>query len=264
MAALRLAARVLRFAQGRTGAFLVIDSWVNVVMHATDRRIIVLSGVSRGLGLAMAEGFIAAGHTVCGAARNKDAVAELGKRFGAPHRFMSVDVAHDEQVERWAGDLLASVGVPDILINNAALMNRPNPLWEVPPAEFASLMDVNVTGVYYVLRHFLPAMIKRGKGVIVNFSSGWGRSTSPEVAPYCTTKWAIEGMTRALAQELPKGMAAVPLNPGVINTDMLQVAWGADANSYPTPEQWAKRAVPLILGITAKNNGEAMAVRSGG
>ena len=194
-------------------------------------------------------------------ARNKDAVAELAKRFGAPHRFMSVDVAHEDQVERWAGDVLGTVGTPDILINNAALMNRPAPLWEIPPTEFASLMDVNVTGVYYVLRHFLPAMVKRGTGVIVNFSSGWGRSTSPEVAPYCTTKWAVEGMTRALAQELPDGMAAVPLNPGVINTDMLQVAWGADANSYPTPEKWAKRAVPLILGITAKNNGEAMAVR---
>lgn len=233
-------------------------------MHAKDRLSIVLSGVSRGLGLAMAEGFIAAGHTVCGAARNKNAVAELAARFGKPHRFMSVDVAQEGQVELWASDVLGTAGPPDILINNAALMNRPAPLWQVPSEEFASLMDVNVTGVYYVLRHFVPAMVERGKGVIVNFSSGWGRSTSPEVAPYCTTKWAIEGMTRSLAQELPEGMAAVPLNPGVINTDMLQVAWGADANSYPTPEKWAKRAVPLILGITAKDNGEPMAVRSGG
>ncbi len=191
-------------------------------------------------------------------------MAALAKRFGAPHRFMSVDVAHLDQVERWADDVLGTAGAPDILVNNAALMNRPAPLWEVPPAEFASLMDVNVTGAFYVLRHFLPAMVKRGEGVIVNFSSGWGRSTSPEVAPYCTTKWAIEGMTRALAQGLPDGMAAVPLNPGVINTDMLQAAWGADANSYPTPDEWAKRAVPLVLGITAKNNGEPMAVRSGG
>jgi NAD(P)-dependent dehydrogenase (short-subunit alcohol dehydrogenase family) len=173
-------------------------------------------------------------------------------------------VAYEDQVKHWADDVLGTAGAPDILINNAALMNRPAPLWEVPPAEFASLIDVNVTGVYYVLRHFLPAMVKRGTGVIVNFSSGWGRSTSPEVAPYCTTKWAIEGMTRSLAQELPTGMAAVPLNPGVINTDMLQTAWGVDANSYPTPEQWAKRAVPLILGITPQNNGEPMAVRSGG
>ena len=123
-------------------------------------------------------------------------------------------------------------------------------------------MDVNINGVFHVIRHFVPAMVERGSGVIVNFSSGWGRSTSPEVAPYCATKWAIEGLTRALAQELPKGMAAVPLNPGVINTDMLQTAWGKGASQYPSPDQWAKRAVPLILSQSAKDNGEPLAVRS--
>ena len=78
----------------------------------------------------------------------------------------------------------------------------------------------NIKGVASVIRYFTPAMIDRGTGVIVNFSSGWGRSTSPEVAPYCATKWAIEGLTGALSQELPAGLAAVALNPGVIDTDM--------------------------------------------
>jgi NAD(P)-dependent dehydrogenase (short-subunit alcohol dehydrogenase family) len=76
------------------------------------------------------------------------------------------------------------------------------------------VVSVNIVGVANVIRAFAPAMIERGSGVIVNLSSGWGRSVSPEVAPYCATKWAIEGMTKALAEELPKGMAAVPLNPG--------------------------------------------------
>jgi len=211
----------------------------------------------------MAAGFIERGHIVYGAARNREAVAALAQRWPAPHRFHVCDVADEKQVQAWAGDVLQNGGTPDLLINNAAVMNQPATLWEVPPDEFRQLLDVNITGVYYVIRHFLPAMVKRGRGVVVNFSSGWGRSTSPEVAPYCTTKWAIEGMTRSLAQELPSGMAAVPLNPGVINTDMLQVAWGTDANSYPTPERWAKRAVPLILGISAKENGQPLAVRSG-
>lgn len=61
-------------------------------------------------------------------------------------------------------------------------------------------------------------LLQKGSGVIVNFSSGWGRSTSPEVATYCDTKWAIEGLTKALAQELVPGLATIPLNPGVINT----------------------------------------------
>jgi NAD(P)-dependent dehydrogenase (short-subunit alcohol dehydrogenase family) len=101
-------------------------------------------------------------------------------------------------------------------------------------------------------------MVARRRGVIVNFSSGWGRSVSPEVAPYCATKYAIEGLTLALAEELPEGMAAVPLNPGIINTDMLQSCFGAEAGRYPTPERWAKTAVPFLLGLGAKDNGKSL------
>jgi NAD(P)-dependent dehydrogenase (short-subunit alcohol dehydrogenase family) len=130
----------------------------------------------------------------------------------------------------------------------------------VPATEFDQVVDVNIKGVANVLRHFLPAMVARGRGVIVNFSSGWGRSTSPEVAPYCATKYAVEGLTQALAQELPDGMAAVPLNPGVINTDMLQSCYSEHASSYPKPADWAKRAVPFILSLGAKDNGESLSV----
>ena len=109
-----------------------------------------------------------------------------------------------------------------------------------------------------MIRHFAPAMITRGSGVIVNFSSGWGRSTSPEVAPYCATKFAIEGMTSALAQELPSGMAAVALNPGIIDTDMLRSSFGGAAASYPTPEQWAESAVPFIAKLGRNDNGASL------
>ena len=111
-----------------------------------------------------------------------------------------------------------------------------------------------------VLRHALPVMIDRGMGVAVNFSSGWGRSTSPEVAPYCATKWAIEGLTQSLAEELPGGVAAVALNPGVIDTDMLRSAWGDGAAAYPDPEEWARRAVPFLEKLGAGDNGGALSV----
>jgi NAD(P)-dependent dehydrogenase (short-subunit alcohol dehydrogenase family) len=96
--------------------------------------------------------------------------------------------------------------------------------------------------------------------VIVNLSSGWGRSASPEVAAYCASKWAIEGLTKALAQELPEGMAAVPLNPGVINTDMLQKCFGAEAENYPKAREWAQRAGPFILTLGRKDNGQSLSV----
>ena len=96
--------------------------------------------------------------------------------------------------------------------------------------------------------------------MIVNFSSEWGRSTSPEVAPYCATKWAVEGLTRALAQELPRGLAAVPVNPGIIDTDMLRSCFGDSAGHYPDPREWAETAVPFLLGLGPKDNGRPLSI----
>ncbi len=222
--------------------------------------LILVTGCTRGLGRAMAQGFIQQGHTVVGCGRNAQMVEELRQTWGSPHRVDVVDVARDDQVQQWAQAVLESHGVPELLINSAALINRNAPLWEVPPEEFSAVVDVNIKGIYHVIRHFVPAMIRQGRGVIVNFSSTWGRTTSPEVAPYCATKWAVEGLNQALAQELPQGMATVALNPGVINTDMLQSCFGAAASAYPSPEQWARRAVPFLLELGPQNNGDSLTV----
>jgi NAD(P)-dependent dehydrogenase (short-subunit alcohol dehydrogenase family) len=223
-------------------------------------KIILITGVSRGLGRAMAEEFIRLGHTVIGCGRSEKAVAELKKQFPAPHDFASVDVSSDEQVASWAKRVLASHAAPDLLLNNAALINRNAPLWEVSAKEFSDVIDVNIKGVGNVIRHFVPAMVARRSGVIVNFSSGWGRSADAEVAPYCATKWAIEGLTNSLSQEIPSGMAAVPLNPGIIDTDMLRSTFGGSSSSYPSAQQWVKTAAPFLLEITAKDNGRQMTV----
>jgi NAD(P)-dependent dehydrogenase (short-subunit alcohol dehydrogenase family) len=206
----------------------------------------------------MAEEFIRRGHLVCGCSRSAEAARRLHERFGKPHRFDAVDVADYEAVKGWAEKVLPEVGPPDLLLNNAALINANAPLWKVPPEEFAAVMEANIHGVFHVLRCFVPAMIQQGRGVIVNFSSGWGRSTSPEVAPYCATKWAIEGLTQALAQELPAGLAAIPLNPGIIHTEMLESCFGAEATGYPSPSQWAQRAVPFLLDLGPDDNGQPL------
>jgi NAD(P)-dependent dehydrogenase (short-subunit alcohol dehydrogenase family) len=225
--------------------------------HVAKR--IVITGVSRGLGRALVKGLAERGHVICGCARSAAAVAMLTRVFPAPHNFATVDVGSDTAVEAWAKRVLAG-GPPDLLINNAGVINRNAPLWKVPEGEFSRVIDINIKGVANVLRHFLPAMIERGSGVIVNMSSGWGRSVAPEVAPYCATKWAIEGLTRALAQELPSGMAAIPLNPGVVSTDMLHMCLGEEAGTYPDAEQWAKFAVPMLLRLGPKNNGQPLTV----
>ncbi len=227
-----------------------------------ESRIIVISGVSRGLGRAMTQQFAARGHTVLGCARSQKAVDELSQLYPAPHAFSRVDVSREHDVQMWAARMLEQYRAPDLILNNAALMNPLAPLWDVDASTFSELIDVNIKGVFHIVRHFLPAMIDRGSGVVVNFSSGWGRSTSPDVAPYCCSKWAIEGLTRALANDLPAGMAAVPLNPGVIDTDMLQACFGSNASAYPSPDQWASRTVPFLLKLGAEHNGQPLTAPS--
>jgi NAD(P)-dependent dehydrogenase (short-subunit alcohol dehydrogenase family) len=221
---------------------------------------IVITGVTRGLGRALAEWYIANGHTVAGCGRSGPAIFDLRFTHPEPHCFDAVDVTLPVKVNLWSERVMGAIGTPDIVINNAALINTPAPLWKVPADEMAKVVNVNIVGVANVIRAFAPAMIERGTGVFVNLSSGWGRSVSPEVAPYCATKWAIEGMTKALAEELPKGMAAIPLNPGVIDTDMLRTCFSGGASSYPKAEEWALKAAPYILGLGPEDNGKSVSV----
>jgi len=221
---------------------------------------IVITGATRGLGRALVARFVQAGHTVAGCGRSATQISELQNQFGSPHLFAVVDVTDASAVTNWANDVLAKLGPPDLLINNAAIMNPLGPLWTISAADFDQLIDVNIKGVANCIRAFVPAMVARKSGVIVNLSSGWGRSTSPEVAPYCASKYAIEGLTLAMAQELPKGMAAVPLNPGVIDTDMLRGAWGDDASRYPSADEWAKRAATFLLNLGPRDNGKSLSV----
>ncbi len=224
----------------------------------SNTRQIVITGATRGLGRVLAEGFAQLGHTVIGCGRSAEKIAEL-KILGHPHDFSVVDVADDTAVSAWAARILVD-RVPDLLINNAAITNIPAPLWEVGAEEFDRIVDVNIKGIANVIRHIVPVMVARGQGVVVNLSSGWGRSTSASVAPYCATKWAVEGLTRALAQELPKGMAAIPLNPGIIDTDMLRSNFGDRSASFPSPVEWARFAIPFLLSLSEKDNGKPLTV----
>lgn len=224
-----------------------------------NKRRIVITGATRGLGRAMALELADCGHQIFGCGRDADLVSELRKRLPG-HDFTVVDVSSDDAVGRWATRLIDDYGAPDLLLNNAAMMNRPAPLWTLSASELDSIVDINIKGVANVIRHFVPSMVRRQAGVIVNFSSGWGRVVDANVAPYCATKFAIEGMSRALALELPTGLASIPLNPGIIDTDMLRIAWSDGASAFETPDQWAKRAVPFILSLGPAHNGKSLSV----
>jgi NAD(P)-dependent dehydrogenase (short-subunit alcohol dehydrogenase family) len=221
---------------------------------------IVLTGCTKGLGRALVDEFIALGHTVIGCGRNPEAILDLRFSIPAPNSFDVLDVAEAKKVELWAERMLTQHGAPDLVINNAGLLTAPAPLWRQNAAEVAKLFQVNLSGIVHVVQGFVPAMVERGSGVVVNLSSGWGRSVSGEFAPYCASKWGVEGLTKALAEELPAPLAAVPLSPGVIDTAMLRQCYADGAGDYPAPDVWAKAAAPFLLQLARKDNGKSLTV----
>lgn len=223
-------------------------------------RTILVTGATRGLGRALVDEFARRGHVVLGCGRSAEHTARLALEHPPPHAFAALDVSDAAAVSEWAASVLCDHDPPDLLVNNAALMNTPAPLWEVGAEEFGRLMDVNVDGTVNLIRAFVPAMIANQRGVVANLSSGWGRSSSPEVAPYCASKFAVEGLTGALAQELPAPLAAVAVSPGVVDTDMLRQAWGEEAGAYPGPQSWAPQAAEFFLALGRKDNGRSLSI----
>jgi NAD(P)-dependent dehydrogenase (short-subunit alcohol dehydrogenase family) len=223
--------------------------------------VVALTGCTRGLGRALTRFFVDEGAVVAGCGRSRAEIERMRREFGSSHDFVAVDVGHDEAVAGWAKHVMNRFGAPHLLLNNAALIAKNAPVWEVPKEEADEVVRVNVTGTLNVLRHFVPAMIKATTadsaraGVIVNFSSGWGRSTSPDVGVYCASKWAIEGLTQSLAQDLSQSrVRAFALNPGVIDTEMLRDCFGESAASYPRPERWIQSAGPFILSLMKRRS----------
>lgn len=206
----------------------------------------------------MTHAFASSGWVVAGCGRNVEAISRLRADLPAPHYFQAADVAAEENVMNFCAEVLDRHGPPDLVLNNAAIINGNNPIWEVSAREFSRVMDVNIKGTASIIRNLIQPMMQRGSGVIVNFSSGWGRSVAPEVAPYCATKFAIEGLSQAIAMETEGRVAVVALNPGIIDTEMLRSTFGSGAGHYPSAEEWAKRAVPFLEKLGQNENGRSL------
>ncbi|KAK7348496.1 hypothetical protein VNO80_23054 [Phaseolus coccineus] len=231
-------------------------------------RTVLITGVGKGLGRALAIELATRGHTIIGCSRSQHNLDSLQSQLSSStnrnlnHLFFNADIRSTESVQQMARLVMDKKAVPDIIVNNAGTINKNNKLWEVPEEEFEEVMDTNVKGTANVLRLFIPLIIewKKAEGIIVNMSSGWGRSGAALVAPYCASKWAIEGLSKSVAKEVGQGMAVVALNPGVIHTDMLSSCFGTSASLYQSPHSWAVKAATLILNLTPADNGASLTV----
>lgn len=225
-----------------------------------NKKLIVITGVTRGLGRAMADQFIQRGWVVAGCARSKNLIEKMKRTYGKEHDFQVVDVADDKAVSKWAKKVSKRYGAPDILINNAAIINKERPLWTIPAKEFNAVLTINVIGTANVIRAFAPSMVKAKQGLIINISSSSGRESDEGFAPYSTAKFAIEGLTKTLSKELPQGMTVVALDPGAVGTDMFRECYPAAVATVSSPEHWAVKAVPYILSIKPEDNGKSLTV----
>lgn len=232
-----------------------------------DRSLVILiTGVSKGIGRALALELAKRGHTIVGCSRNHNTLHSLQIQLSSistnQHFLLNSDVTSNTGVEHLLRAVLQRDLVPDILVNNAAIVNEKSKFWEIPPHEFDSVIDTNIKGTANVLRHFIPHMIAREKKIIVNMSSLWGRIGAPMFSAYSASKWGIEGLTKSIAQELPKGMAIIALHPGIVNTDMLVTCFADLAANYQNPQQWAVKASTMILNFTLTDNGASLSVDS--
>ena len=220
---------------------------------------VIITGVTQGLGRAMVDRFHELGWNIYGCGRSKDKIEELKKQYSKIHDFQVIDVSDSQQVNNWANYILNRHTAPDLIINNASIVNQNAQLWKITAQEFENVMNVNVNGVVNVIRAFVPAMVARKEGIIINMSSSWGREGEAELAPYCASKFAIEGITKSMALELPHGMAVVALDPGGSNsTPMLKSCAPQYINESPTPETWSHKAIEYILNITIDKNGDSL------
>jgi NAD(P)-dependent dehydrogenase (short-subunit alcohol dehydrogenase family) len=179
----------------------------------------VVTGANSGIGRATAIHLAQQGHTVYGTVRSVDKAAKLqamSAEVGVEVNLVELDVADDESVHAGFARILAETdGHVDVLVNNAGVGGNAV-AEECPPSTYLDIMNVNLCGAVRCLQQVLPGMRARQSGAIVNITSIAGRVAAIAQSPYVTSKWAFEGLSEGLAQELaPFGIRVVIIEPGV-------------------------------------------------
>jgi NAD(P)-dependent dehydrogenase (short-subunit alcohol dehydrogenase family) len=178
-----------------------------------------ITGVSSGLGRALAQKALAAGHRVVGTVRSGEAkwnfeALDSRKAFGRV-----LDVTHFDAIDGVVAEAEATVGPIDVLVNNAGYGHE-GVMEESPLAEMRRQFDVNVFGAVAMMKAVVPYMRKRRHGHILNITSMGGYITMPGIAYYCGSKFALEGISDVLAREVrPFGIFVTAVAPGAFRTD---------------------------------------------
>ncbi len=190
--------------------------------YSLSGRVALVTGASRGIGRALALALGEAGATVACAARSAgdlEATAARIRDEGGGARAFPLDVTRADEVLAGVRAVEEALGPIDVLVNNAGIVFERKTV-ELTDAEWASMLDTNLTSMFRCARAVAPSMIARGRGKIINIGSMWGRVGVPRYTAYCVTKAGAEALTRCLAVEWARhGIQVNCLAPGYVETD---------------------------------------------
>lgn len=182
---------------------------------------IFITGASRGIGAAAARCFAAQGARVVLMARDVARLRVLSREIGDAALAIPCDVARYSDVEEAVLAGVEAFGSCDVLVNNAAILGPVTPMAETDPKAFSRTLDINVGGAFHAIRAVLPLMLARGRGSVLNLSSGAAHNPMQGWAGYCASKAALAMLTRQIHLEYAaQGIRAIGLSPGTVATQM--------------------------------------------
>jgi 3-oxoacyl-[acyl-carrier protein] reductase len=192
-------------------------------MELTNK-IAIVTGGTKGIGRAIADALLAAGVSVCVSARHVDVIGRTSRPAdqsnGAREIMFACDVRNYEHVTGLIGYAVKELGGLDILINNAGIGTFRTTVEETSPEDFRAVLETNLFGVFYCCHEAIPEMKKRGGGYIINISSLAGANPHPRMAAYNASKFALNGFSEALMQEIRHDNIKVSyIMPGSVNTE---------------------------------------------